>query len=46
MLFHLMSQFLLSHAQGNCLFRLEAGNRDKENARSKLSSIFVQAEIF
>lgn len=46
MLFHLVSQFLLSHVQGNCLFCLEEGNRDKENARSKPSTIFVQAEIF
>lgn len=42
MLLHLMSQFLLSCARENCLFYLEAGNRDKENTTSKLSSIFVQ----
>lgn len=29
MLFNLMSQLLWSHAQENCLFHLEAGNRDK-----------------
>lgn len=41
-----MSQLARSHAQGNCVFHLEAGNRDKGNATSKLFTVFVGAELF